>query len=416
MVEFLTLSFGLMVFSLILARAKEEKLNYSLFALSLLSSFALIKASSFYFSNLSSFVYFLTIPLTIWICFRMRFTQIVFSSLLIFFSIALVESVLYLIPVFAENIDLINANDLIFFFINILVYILVYLISLNSKIQNLYKKLLRNKSFNYSFLFLTILLILISYFSYELIMLNSYNLTEVGIKFIPLIIVLFIFVFIYILIKHYETQTVNDVLYDYLNKFESIIEQHEINNHEHYNQLAAIKGMNKNKKIDEYISSIIAVESVDIDFIKDIPSQALKGLLMYKTMYYSSHDVKYNFIISKKTKNLRKLNIKKEKYLINLLGIYLDNASEEAIFSDKVVTIEFYLLKGKLNIVISNKLKQKIELDKLSERNFSSKSKGRGKGLYLAEGILNKYFAIEVDTKILDQYFIQHIKTKEDVT
>lgn len=416
MIELFSLSIGLFSFSSILAKAKEEKLQYKLLFISILLSYSIIKISSIYANDLNSFVYFLTIPLTIWICFKLNCSQIIYSSLLIFFSIALIESILYLIPIFSMNLHIINSNKLIFLFVNVFVYLLVYLISLNSKVQNLYKKLLKSNNSHVSILLISILLILISFFAYKVIMLSGYTVSTITVKVFPLLIAIFILIFIYIIIKHYEVQTINNVLYEYLNKFESIIEQHEINNHEHYNQLAAIKGMNKNKKIDDYIASVIAVDSVDLDFIKDLPSPAIKGLFIYKKMYYESLGVQYKFIISKKLKNLEKIHIKKEKYLINLLGIYLDNASEEALKIDKTVTVELYLLNRNLNIVISNKTNKNLNLAELKKKNVSSKAKHRGKGLYLAESILSKTLAIESKTKVIGEYFIQHIKIKEDVT
>ena len=249
---------------------------------------------------------------------------------------------------------------------------------------------------------------------YNLFMLKTVNSYDVTV--ISLLLLLFLFMlFIFRMIKYYELKATNSGLYEYVTQFEEIIDNYELNNHEHYNQLAAIRAMTTNKKVKEYIDSIIKTETKEIKSISRIPNGGVKGIITYKYLYYKIKNIKFNIIIDKESKTyLSKMKVLKERYITNLLGVYLDNACEEVENSSKEINLEIYFLDNNLNIVISNLVKDLTKLIKTGSKNYSTKSKLRGKGLYLSKKLIDQKYGINLNTKIINNYYVQHIKITKD--
>lgn len=97
--------------------------------------------------------------------------------------------------------------------------------------------------------------------------------------------------------------------------------------------------------------------------------------------------------------------------LARITGILLDNAIEE---SKKIEgsTIKFAASKehGIVKILIANQLENtNLDLSKIYERNYTTKGKGHGIGLYTVKSLISKYDNITSDTRINDNWFIQEI-------
>ena len=105
------------------------------------------------------------------------------------------------------------------------------------------------------------------------------------------------------------------------------------------------------------------------------------------------------------------------KDLSYIVGVYLDNAIEECE-KDKSssIMIEIYAIDDEIFIIISNNINGLIDLNTIGKKGYTTKGKNHGNGLYLVNKIINNSNNISVETKIINNIFVQEIKidTKED--
>lgn len=208
-----------------------------------------------------------------------------------------------------------------------------------------------------------------------------------------------------------------DDLYNYIQTMEEYIDSEKLNIHEYKNQLSVIKSMTNNKKIKEYIDSLVVETKIEGEWsseLKNLPKGGLKGLLYYKLAQASSKGINVLVTVSKDCNTVfKKFSLEETKQLSRLVGIYMDNAIEAtANTKKKNLTLEIYKIKGNVNIVISNSIEEDIDLKQVTKKGFSSKGKGRGNGLYLAKKMLAKNAKIEAESKILNGFYVQRIIIK----
>lgn len=207
-----------------------------------------------------------------------------------------------------------------------------------------------------------------------------------------------------------------EVLYNYLEDMEEYMDSERLNIHEYKNQLSVIRDMSKNRKVIQYIDSIISDTKLDINLssdLKNLPKGAFKALIYYKFMQANSKGLNITIDISSKCGSyFEELSIENMKEISRLLGIYLDNAIEASEKSKKKsISLEIYKTKN-INIVISNSINENIDIKFLNKKGYTTKGSGRGHGLYLAKKLIAKNSNIESDTKIVNSYFIQKIILK----
>ncbi len=210
-----------------------------------------------------------------------------------------------------------------------------------------------------------------------------------------------------------------DCLFDYFKELENSIDEISLNNHEYKNQLAVLKQyIERNKKKDaiKYINdmgtNINSEDQMVASQLKNIPKGGIKGLLYYKIIVAKNKKISIVLDISKNvTKNLKQLTYEENKVLSKVLGVYIDNAIDEiAKMKKKVLTLEIYNMDSATNIVISNKFrKDQVKIEKISQKGYSTKGTGHGKGLYLINKIINKEKWFTVERRIIDDYYIQKI-------
>ena len=103
---------------------------------------------------------------------------------------------------------------------------------------------------------------------------------------------------------------------------------------------------------------------------------------------------------------LKKIGPREYNLFCNALGISLDNALESTIkCTEKMIFIEFKETPQKITIRIINTFKNRIDLDKLGTRYYTSKKEGHGLGLY---SLFDKK-RITIFTKINNNKFINTI-------
>lgn len=216
-----------------------------------------------------------------------------------------------------------------------------------------------------------------------------------------------------------------DELLDVMKNYESDIEEQRTLRHETKNEFATIKcklqDKEDNKTIIEYIDSVIGEKekagSTKYSKFKYLHSNGLKGFFYYKFIEAEKKGINVSINISKQIENsfLKDIETKDFKDLARIIGVYLDNAIEASSTSeDKKLGIEMYLIKEKIEIIITNTFNNEINLDKIGKESFSTKGKHRGHGLLLVNKILSENNMFEAKNEIRDNIYIQSLKIKDN--
>ena len=216
-----------------------------------------------------------------------------------------------------------------------------------------------------------------------------------------------------------------DELLDVMKNYESDIEEQRTLRHETKNEFATIKcklqDKEDNKTIIEYIDSVIGekgkASSTKYSKFKYLPSNGLKGFFYYKFIEAEKKGINVSINISKQIENsfLKDIDTKDFKDLARIVGVYLDNAIEASSTSeDKKLGIEMYLIKEKIELIITNTFNNEINLDKIGKESFSTKGKHRGHGLLLVNKILSENNMFEAKNEIRGNIYIQSLKIKDN--
>lgn len=216
--------------------------------------------------------------------------------------------------------------------------------------------------------------------------------------------------------KRNKTNDRYEQLFEYVKSIEDWIDTEELNIHEYKNQLATLKGMLKNNpEALEYINNIVKEQKSsgvkNISNLKDIPKGGLKGLLYYKITVAEGKNVTLSIDVSKKsTKYLKKLTANDNKTLCRYMGVFIDNAIEASESSkEKSVVCEIYEKNQQLFIAISNTFSGNVDLSKITKYGYSTKGKGRGKGLYLINKMNKTDETFKLQNEVINNYYVQTI-------
>lgn len=216
--------------------------------------------------------------------------------------------------------------------------------------------------------------------------------------------------------KRNKTNDRYEQLFEYVKSIEDWIDTEELNIHEYKNQLATLKGMLKNNpEALEYINNIVKEQKSsgvkNISNLKDIPKGGLKGLLYYKITVAEGKNVTLSIDVSKKsTKYLKKLTANDNKTLCRYMGVFIDNAIEASESSkEKSVVCEIYEKNQQLFIAISNTFSGNVDLSKIAKYGYSTKGKGRGKGLYLINKMNKTDETFKLQNEVINNYYVQTI-------
>lgn len=206
-----------------------------------------------------------------------------------------------------------------------------------------------------------------------------------------------------------------DDLYEYVQTMEESLDNEQMNIHEYKNQLSVIRSMTNNKKIKDYIDSLVDECPDDAKWnteLKNLPKCGLKGLLHYKLACATKKNLNVLITVSPDTASVIKcLSLEDIKQLSRLVGIYMDNAMDAALDTEKKnVALEIYKIKDTVNIVISNSANiDESKVKMIGKKGFTSKGKGHGRGTYLAKKMLlhNKKFS--ASNLVVKDYYIERI-------
>lgn len=271
----------------------------------------------------------------------------------------------------------------------------------------------------------SITLVMLAIFFYNLIKTFEFNNNIITYL---VIIVMLICILLYLFKQKIENKKISkkyDELLDVMKSYESDIEEQRTLRHETKNEFATIKcklqDKENNKTIIEYIDSVIGEKekagSTKYSKFKYLPSNGLKGFFYYKFIEAEKKGINVSINISKQIENsfLKDIETKDFKDLARIIGVYLDNAIEASSTSeDKKLGIEMYLIKEKIEIIITNTFNNEINLDKIGKESFSTKGKHRGHGLLLVNKILSENNMFEAKNEIRGNIYIQSLKIKDN--
>lgn len=206
-----------------------------------------------------------------------------------------------------------------------------------------------------------------------------------------------------------------DDLYEYVQTMEESLDNEQMNIHEYKNQLSVIRSMTNNKKIKDYIDSLVDECPDDAKWnteLKNLPKCGLKGLLHYKLACATKKNLNVLITVSPDTASVIKgLSLEDIKQLSRLVGIYIDNAMEAALDTEKKnVALEIYKIKDTVNIVISNSANiDESKVKMIGKKGFTSKGKGHGRGTYLAKKMLLHSKKFSASNSVVKDYYIERI-------
>ena len=255
-------------------------------------------------------------------------------------------------------------------------------------------------------IFLTTLLILINS---TLIFqnLNFTKITFVHFSYTLLILVLLIYTTHLIILNYKKENEVNnlnlicDSTRAFKHDFNNIM--HSIGGYIKTNNITDLK-----KYYDKLIPECFCINNLHQFHSQLMQNPALYSIISNKYNLAEQNNIKMTLNISTNLNNLRI----DDYSLTRIIGILLDNsieASKEC--NSKIVNISFEENKNKQSIIIENTFKNKnFTIQKLYEKEFTTKKNNSGLGLWEVKKILTNHKNIMLETNINNDFFIQELE------
>ncbi len=181
--------------------------------------------------------------------------------------------------------------------------------------------------------------------------------------------------------------------------------------HDWINNLIVIDSMIKMNKSDElrqYVFELVDQCSQHVNTqIYDIRNAGLFGILSSKIVHANEKGVTVDLSVIGEIEDIPGVKISE---LCEMIGIFLDNAIEEASQGEKTISISIKSIKRFIEISISNSCTTTPDIHKIYIDGYSSKGENRGMGLTIAKKIIDKYKNILHITTFKDNIFTQTIE------
>lgn len=223
-------------------------------------------------------------------------------------------------------------------------------------------------------------------------------------------------------IDNYKLKNEYDLVLDNLSEYEKMYALQRMKNHEYKNDLSVLRAMidPKNKKALDYINNIIDlkkdVSNAWMETLKIIPEGGLRGIIYYKLLDMQQKQIKFEFSPGKNYNPTSYIKLKEnvKNDVCKLLGIYLDNAIQAV---EKISKKKIYLgiseTENSIIFTIGNNFNNNVDLSRIYEKGYTTKEKGNGYGLAIAQEIVDSNNFIRIKTKIIRDKFIQELKIKK---
>ncbi len=184
--------------------------------------------------------------------------------------------------------------------------------------------------------------------------------------------------------------------------------------HDWVNNLTVIYSMlkmNKIKELDQYVSELIVQNSEQSSTeIFSIKNAGLFGIISSKMSEAKENGITAELSVIGEVENIPGVKISE---LCEIIGIFLDNAIEEAAKATKSISIEVRKREGSIEISISNSCSTIPVIQLIYKDGFSTKGENRGMGLAIAKQILDRNKNILHITSFEENTFTQTLEIVE---
>lgn len=181
--------------------------------------------------------------------------------------------------------------------------------------------------------------------------------------------------------------------------------------HDWINNLMVIDSMikmNKLAELKQYISELIGHSGLHTyTQIYDIKNAGLFGILSSKINLAHEKGISVDLSVTGVIENIPGIKISD---LCEIIGIFLDNAIEEASASDKEISIDIKEGGSFIEISVSNTCSTPPDMQRLATDGYTTKGTDRGMGLAIAKSIISRYKNILHITTYEDNIFTQTIE------
>ena len=314
-----------------------------------------------------------------------------------------------------ESYESFSLSMFIFSVFNVLIVYLISLIKPIDKFITKFNKIIAKRQ--YEILYFLVIIVLL----FILLIFNETNLNKEIAFYINGIITICLFIFlIYIIYNSFQKNRLENnynEMMEYVCKYEKIINEQGKKNHEYNNQLMVIKGYsNDPKKLNEYLDLIInehkCGQNYTIRELSYFPDGGIKGLIYHKISKMEDKGIKYYLYIDKNIKNIfeKKFDLKTYQDITKLLGVFLDNAIDATLETDKKeIEFEIKIQDNSVIINISNTFNNKNDVKQIGKKGFTTKGKGHGYGLSIVKDISKNNENIETFKDVDNDKFSQTI-------
>ena len=347
------------------------------------------------------------------------FIKIIFKSDLktaIFFT--LINSIVSIAVELITTIFLINISDistlnnsifikLTFSLINC---IIVMFVMISNKMKKFIKKSNRIIEQNTRiFINLLYIIFVINIF----LVLKSFNISDLTISTLSMVLVFFIFFYINsVITDKYNISLLEEKNINLKNSYEAYsetIEQYREVQHNLKHDLYFIK-TSLPRKYQNSINELLYKYNKNYEWINNINNipEGLQGIIFLKEQEAKKHKILISVNSRKNINNITKDFLD----LSNILGILLDNAIEASkISKSKNIDISIVENNSILNIKIINKYINNINLSEIGNKNYSTKKYKSGIGLNYIKNVNNN---INVTFNIINDLFITKLTYKKN--
>lgn len=349
-------------------------------------------------------------------------------------KIIITEFLIYIIAAIAETIFFSTTGGLLKLDVNVFLqdpsgrFVLnafmlifpIFVISFNI-ILNVFKFIIKwyreKKTLN---LFVMVFLVLYVCFKVMLniILLNTSSFWKIfSNSSVGIIFLIFIFFFL-------RQKTVNkkisldyDLLLNYVENYEKLLDEQSKKTHEFKNQLIIIENMDSSNKVKDYIKDLL--DDFEEEILNDqceklqyFPSGGLKGLCYHKLSIMEEKKITYYVDVEKSFLNsvVKEICNKNLKDVSKIIGVFLDNAIDSCEnCQDKKIIIEARYVDSKIIFSFSNSFEGNLDFSKIGNEGYSTKGAGKGHGLALVRAIIKKHANFNNITEISGLYFVQKL-------
>ena len=176
--------------------------------------------------------------------------------------------------------------------------------------------------------------------------------------------------------------------------------------------ISSMLKMNKIKEVNDYVSELIAQKKeIANTEIFNIKNAGLFGIISSKMSQASEAGTKIELSVLGVIENIPGIKISE---LCEIVGIFIDNAIEEAAKIETKVDIMVRKSEDHVEISISNGYASSPDLRLIFEDGYSTKGDNRGMGLAIAKKIIDKYKNILHIASIEDNVFSQTIEIRDE--